>query len=152
MNRLTFNPTGSIRVPSVILLGFVLSAMALTLNVLLAGVAPAAFGVPNDLPVLELNRLMWATIPAVLGNTLGFYLAYRSIRLHALRKFLEPAALFYALFMIPPIYALLGGGTLAAFTVAALINTVPVALAVPVFLSLRPGHARQPQARGRAQA
>ena len=152
MNRLTFDQTGNIRAPSVVLLGFVLSGLALSLNVLLAGVAPTAFGVPSDLSVLGLNRLMWATIPAVLGNALGFYLAYRAPHPRALRKFLVPAAAFYGLFMIPHLWALLAGGTLGAFGVGALISTVPVALAVPVFLGLRPGTLRKPVVRSRARA
>ena len=142
MNQLTFDTNHRIRTMSVVLIGIVLSALALSLNLLIARLAPNLFGIPADLPLLTLNTLMLATIPAVLGNTLGFYLAYRSPHPHALRKFLIPAALFFVLFMLPHIWTLFTGGTLSAFALATLINTVPVGLAVSVFLNLRPKRAQ----------
>ena len=138
MNHLTFSPIGEIRTSSVILLCVLLSGLALSLNLLIAGVAPGVFGVANDHPVLSLNKLMLASIPAVLGNTLGFYLSYRSPGPRALVKFLVPAALFFVLFMSAPTWLLFTGGTPAAFALTALLNAAPVILAVSIFLSLRP--------------
>ena len=138
MDQLTFDTDHRIRTMSVVLVGIILSALALSLYLLIARIVPNLFRIPADLPLLTLSNLMLATIPAVLGNTLGFYLAYRSPHPHALRKFLIPAALFFVLFMLPHIWTLFTGGTLSAFALATLINTVPVGLAVSVFLSLRP--------------
>ncbi|BDP43932.1 hypothetical protein DAETH_39010 (plasmid) [Deinococcus aetherius] len=90
------------------------------------------------------GKLMLATLPAVLGNTLGFYLSYRAPHLRALSKFLLPAAAFFVLFMLPALWALLMGSGLGAFAAAALINIVPVAIAVPILLGLRPAAARRP--------
>ena len=53
-------------------------------------------------------------------------------------KFLAPAAGFFVAFMIPHIWGLLAGGTFAAFAVAAILSIVPVAIAVPTLLALRP--------------
>lgn len=138
MNSVMFGETGRLRTSSVLLAGLALSALALTVNTQVAAAAPAVLGAPNDLPPLSPARLMLATLPAVLGNTLGFFLAYRSPHPRALLKFLVPAALFFVLFMLPALWALLTGGSLAAFAVATVINVVPVAVAVPVLLSLRP--------------
>ena len=80
-----------------------------------------------------------ASVPAVLGNTYGLYMSYRSYDPRALVKFLSPAAGFSVAFMIPPVWGLIAGGNLAAFAVAALLNIVPVAVAVSVLLGLRPG-------------
>jgi hypothetical protein len=65
-------------------------------------------------------------------------MSYRHYDPRALVKFLAPAAGFFLLFMVPPVWGLLPGGTFATFAVASLLNIVPVAIAVPALLSLRP--------------
>lgn len=97
------------------------------------------FGAPGEVPAFGLGKILLASVPAVLGNTLGFYMSYRSYHPRALVKFLAPAAGIFTAFMIPPVWELLAGGNLATFAVASLLNVVPVALAVPVLLGLRPG-------------
>ncbi len=54
-------------------------------------------------------------------------------------KFLAPAAGFSVAFMIPTVWGLIAGGNLATFAVAALLNIVPVVVAVSVLLGLLPG-------------
>ena len=43
MNRITFSPEGEIRLPAVVLVGLVLSAVALTLDILIAQRGPGGF-------------------------------------------------------------------------------------------------------------
>lgn len=138
MNHVTFNSEGEIRPAAVVGVGLALSAVALGLDLGIAGAAPAALGSPGDAPALGFVKVLLSSVPAVLGNTLGFYLSYRSPHPRALRKFLAPAAGFYLAFMVPPVWALVAGGEPATFAVAAVLNTVPVALAVPALLVLRP--------------
>jgi hypothetical protein len=139
MHRITFSKGGDIRPAAVALVGLALSAIAVALDMLVATTAPSFFGTPGEVPAFGLGKVLLASIPAVLGNTLGFYMSYRSYHPRALLKFLVPAAGFFLLFMIPPMWGLLAGGTFAAFAVASLLNVVPVAIAVPALLSLRPG-------------
>ncbi len=139
MNRITFNQSGDIRPGAVVLVGLVLSAIALTLDMLIANVAPSFLGAPGEVPAFGLGKVLMASVPAVLGNAYGFYMSYRSYDPRALLKFLAPAAAFFLVFMIPPVWGLLAGGTFATFAVAALLNIIPVAIAVPVLLGLRPG-------------
>ena len=117
----------------------VLVAIAVALDMLVATAAPSVLGVPSDLPALGLGKVLLASIPAVLGNALGFYMSYRSYHSRALSKFLLPAAAFFLLFMIPPVWGLLAGGTPASFAATPLMNIVPVAIAVPALLGLRTG-------------
>ena len=138
MNRITFSQEGEIRPAAVALLGLVLSAVAFAIDSLIANAAPSAIGAPGEVPEFGIGKVLLATVPAVLGNTLGFYLSYRSYDPRALVKFLAPAAGFFVAFMVPPAWGLLAGGTLAAFAVAATLNVVPVAIAVTVLLALRP--------------
>jgi hypothetical protein len=138
MNRITFSPEGEIRPAAVVLVGLVLSAIALALDMLIANAAPSVFGAPGEVPEFGLGKVLLASIPAVLGNILGFYMSYRAYHPRALVKFIAPAAGFFAAFMIPPAWGLLAGGTFAAFAVASVLNVVPVAMAVSVLLGLRP--------------
>lgn len=139
MNRITFNQSGDIRPGAVVLVGLVLSAIALTLDTLIANVAPSFFGASGEVPAFGLGKVLMASVPAVLGNAYGFYMSYRAHDPKALLKFLAPAAAFFLAFMIPPVWGLLAGGTFATFAVAALLNIIPVAIAVPVLLGLRSG-------------
>ena len=120
------------------MVGLVLSAIAFTLDTLISGAAPSAFGTPGEVPAFGFGKVLLASVPAVLGNTLGFYLSYRAYHPRALVKFIAPAAGCFVAFMIPPVWGLLAGGTFAAFAVAATLNVVPVAIAVSVLLGLRP--------------
>jgi hypothetical protein len=138
MNRITFSKGGEIRPVAVVLVGLVLSAIALALDMLIVNAGPSFFGTPGEVPAFGFGKVLLASVPAVLGNTLGFYLSYRAYHPRALVKFIAPAAGFFVAFMIPPVWGLLVGGTVAAFAVASLLNVVPVAIAVPVLLSLRP--------------
>src|ERR687893_1808803 len=90
-------------------------------------------------------KVVLATVPAVLGNILGFYLSSRRYDPRALVKFLAPAAGFYVAFMSIPVWGLLSGGTFTAFAVGAILNTVAVAVAVPALLALRPGSKIAPE-------
>ncbi len=139
MDRITFSKGGDIRPAAVVLVGLALSAIALMLDMLVATAAPSVFGALGEIPAFGLGKVLMASVPAVLGNTLGFYMSYRSYHPRALVKFLAPAAAFFLAFMIPPVWGLLAGGTVASFAVASLLNIVPVAIAVPALLSLRPG-------------
>ena len=138
MNRITFSKDGGIRPAAVVLVGLVLSAVAFALDALIANAAPSAFGAPGEVPAFGPGKVLLASVPAVLGNTLGFYLSYRRYDPRALAKFLAPAAGFFAAFMVPPVWGLIAGGTFAAFAVASVLNVVPVAIAVSVLLALRP--------------
>lgn len=138
MKRMTLDPLGDIRPARVVLAGLVLSALALALDLLIADAAPAALGAPGEVPSFGFVKVLLASVPAVLGNALGFYLSYRSPHPRALTKFLAPAAGFFVAFMVPPVWALLAGGTAATFAVASLLNIVPVAIALPALLALRP--------------
>ena len=138
MNRITFSRGGDIRPAAVVLVGLVLSAIAFTLDTLIAGAAPSAFGTPGEVPTFGFGKVLLASVPAVLGNALGFYMSYRHYDPRALVKFLAPAAGFFLAFMVPPVWGLLAGGTFAAFAVTSLLNIVPVAIVVPALLSLRP--------------
>ncbi|CAA9453973.1 MAG: hypothetical protein AVDCRST_MAG80-2621 [uncultured Rubrobacteraceae bacterium] len=139
MNRITFSKGGDIRPAAVVLVGLVLSAIALALDTLIANAAPAAFGAPGEVSAFGPVKVLLASVPAVVGNTLGFYMSYRRYDPRALVKFLAPAAGFFVAFMVPPVWGLLAGGTFTAFAVASLLNIVPVAIAVPTLLGLRPG-------------
>jgi len=50
MNRITFNESGEIRGAAVVLVGLVLSAIALTLDMLIANAAPSFFGASGEVP------------------------------------------------------------------------------------------------------
>jgi uncharacterized membrane protein len=139
MNRITFNQEGEIRPTAVVLVGLVLSAVAFAINTLIANAAPAAFGAPGEVSQFGTVQVVLATVPAVLGNALGFYMSYRRYDKRALVKFLAPAAGFFVAFMSIPVWGLLAGGTFSAFAVASILNVVAVAVAVPALLALRPG-------------
>lgn len=136
--RTASSPNGRLWAGRVGLAALLLAATAAALDLLVAAAAPSVLGVPSDLPALGLVPVLLASIPAVLGNAFGFYTSYRSHQPRALRKFLVPAATFFALFMIPPVWRLLAGEAPAAFAAAALLNFLPVAIAVPALLRLRP--------------
>ncbi len=148
MNRITFSQEGEIRPDAVVLVGLVLSAIAFALDMLIATAAPSAIGVLSEVPTLGLVAVLMMSVPAVLGNTLGFYMSYRRYDPRADLKFLVPAAGFYMAFMVPHVWGLLAGGTFAAFAafaVAAILNAVPVAIAVTTLLALRPGPESAPE-------
>lgn len=138
MNRIAFSKEGGIRPVAVVLVGLVLSAIAFAINTLIANAAPPAFGAPGEVSQFGTMKVVLATIPAVLGNTLGFYMSYRKYDPRALVKFLAPAAGFYLAFMSIPVWGLLTGGTFTAFAVGAILNTVAVIVAVPALIALRP--------------
>ena len=140
MNRIVFSQEGEIRPAAVVGVGLVLSAVAFAINTLIANAAPPALGAPGEVSQFGFAKVVLATVPAVLGNALGFYMSYRSHHPRALVKFLAPAAGFFVAFMIPPAWTLLlGGGTVATFATSSVVNIVPVSLAVAAFLALRPG-------------
>ena len=144
MSRIVFSQEGEIRPAAVVGVGLLLSAIAFAVNARIAGAAPAAFGAPEELSQFGFVKVVLATGPAVLGNTLGFYMSYRRHDPWALVKFLAPAAGFYAAFMSIPVWGLISGGTFTAFAVGAILNTVAVAVAVPALLALRPQVAAEP--------
>ena len=139
MDRIMFGEEGEIRPVAVVGVGLILSAVAFAVNVLIVNAAPPALGAPGEVSQFGFLKVALATVPAVLGNALGFYMSYRKYDPRALLKFLVPAAGFYAAFMAVPVWGLISGGTLTAFAVGAIINTVAVAIAVPALLALRPG-------------
>ncbi|MEJ7840395.1 MAG: hypothetical protein WKF95_01400 [Rubrobacter sp.] len=139
MNRVTFNESGDVRGAAVVLVGLTLSVIAFALDVLISTVGPSVVGAPGEVPAFGLGKVLLASVPAVLGNAYGFYSSYRAHDPKALLKFLAPSAAFFVAFMIPPVWGLIAGGNLATFAVAALLNIVPVAVAVSVLLGLRPG-------------
>jgi hypothetical protein len=143
MNRILFSGGGEIRPAAVVAVGLVLSAVAFGINMLIANAAPPALGVPGEASQFGTVKVVLATVPAVLGNVLGFYMSYRKYDPRALVKFLAPAAGFYAAFMSIPVWGLLSGGTFTAFAVGAILNTV--AIAVPALLALRPGSKIAPE-------
>ena len=102
MNRITFSKDGALRPATVVLVGLVLSAIAFALDTLIANAAPAGFGAPGEVPAFGAGKVLLASVPAVLGNTLGFYLSYRAYHPRALAKFFAPAARFFVAFTIPP--------------------------------------------------
>jgi hypothetical protein len=138
MNRIVFSREGGIRPAVVVGVGLLLSAIAFAVNMLIANAAPPAFGAPEEVSQFGFAKVLMATVPAVLGNALGFYMSYRRYDPQALVKFLAPAAGFYVAFMSIPVWALISGGTYTAFAVGAILNTVAVAIAVPALLALRP--------------
>ena len=139
MNRVMFGREGDIRPAAVVGVGVLLSAIAFAVSMLVANAAPPAFGAPGEVSRFGFAKVALATVPAVLGNALGFYMSYRRHDKRALVKFLAPAAGFYVAFMAIPAWGLLAGGTFTAFAVGATINTVAVGVAVPALLVLRPG-------------
>ena len=141
MNRIMFSREGEIRPAAVVLVGLVLSAMAFGINTLIANAVPPALGAPGEVSQFGTIKVALATFPAVLGNTLGFHMSYRRYDPRALVKFLAPAAGFFVAFMGLPVWGLISGGTITAFAVAATLNVVAVAVAVPALLAMRPGAA-----------
>ncbi len=139
MNYIVFGRKGEIRPAGVVLVGLVLSAIAFAINALIANVVPPALGATDEVGQFGFVKVSLATIPAVLGNTLGFYISYRRYDPRAVVKFLAPAAGFYLAFMAIPLWGLISGGTLTAFAVGAILNTIAIAVAVPALLVLRPG-------------
>ncbi len=138
MNRIMFSEEGGIRPVAVVVVGLVLSAVAFAINMLIANTAPGALGVPGEVSQFGAVKVVLATVPAVLGNTLGFYMSYRRYDPRADLKFLAPAAGFFVAFMGLPVWGLISGGTITAFAVASTLNIVAVAVAVPALLALRP--------------
>jgi hypothetical protein len=138
MKRITLCRGGRLSLAALALVTLALSAVALAIDMLVAAVAPSVLGEPSDDLVLGLVGVSLASIPPVLGNAIGFYFSYRSYDPRALLKFLAPAAAFYLIFMIPPVWGLVAGGAFASFAVASALNVVPLAVALPVLLSLRP--------------
>ena len=144
MSRIVFGREGGIRPVAVVLVGLVLSAVAFAVNTLISGSVPPALGAPEEASQFGFVKVVLATVPAVLGNALGFYMSYREPDPRADLKFLAPAAGFYLVFMSIPVWGLASGGTLTAFAVGATLNTVAVAVAVPALLALRPQSAAAP--------
>lgn len=138
MNRVVFSQEGEIRPAAVVGLGLILSAIAFAINTLIANAAPPLLGAPDEVSQFGFVKVVLATVPAVLGNALGFYMSYRRYDPRALVKFLAPAAGFYVAFMAVPLWGLISGGTLTAFAVGSTLNTIAVAVAVPALLALRP--------------
>lgn len=144
INRITFDREGKIRPVAVVLVGLILSTMAFALDWMVVRNAPAVFGSWGEVHDFRVGKALMASFPAVLGNTLGFYMSHRAPDPRALVKFLAPAAGFFVLFMTPPAWTLiLGGGTVATFATSTVLNVIPVGLAVATFLALRPG--RRPE-------
>ncbi len=139
MNRITFSLEGKIRLTAMVLVGLILSAVAFALDMLIATTAPSFIGAPGEVAALGLATVLGMSVLAVLGNTIGFYYAYRRYDPRANLKFLAPAAGFYLAFMAPHVWGLLAGGTFANFAVAAVLTTLPVTIGVTTLLSLRPG-------------
>jgi hypothetical protein len=146
MNGITFSPEGKIRPAAVVLVGLVLSAVAFALDMVVATAAPSAFGAPGEVAALGFATVLGMSVPAVLGNTVGFYYSYRRYDPRALVKFLAPGAGFYVAFMVPHVWGLLAGGTFANFGVAAALTTLPVTIGVTTLLALRPGPVNPPHA------
>jgi hypothetical protein len=119
----------------VVLVGLVLSAIAFAINALIANVVPPALGAPDEVGQFGFVKVLLATIPAVLGSTLGFYISYRRYDPRAVVKFLAPAAGFYLAFMAIPLWGLISVGSV--------LNTI--AVAVPALLVLRPGTEVDPE-------
>jgi hypothetical protein len=138
MNRIVFSREGEIHPAAVVLVGLILSAIAFALDMLIATAAPTALGAPGEVATLGFATVLMMSVPAVLGNTLGFYMSYRRYDPRALVKFLAPAAGFFVAFMVPHVWGLIAGGTFANFAVAAILSIVPVAIAVTTLLALRP--------------
>lgn len=138
MNRVVFSRGGGIRPAAVVGVGMILSAIAFAINMLIANAAPPAFGALGEVSRFGFVKVALATVPAVLGNVLGFYMSYRKYDPRALVKFLAPAAGFYAAFMAIPAWGLISGDTLTAFAVGAIINAVAVAVAIAVPPPVRP--------------
>lgn len=145
MGRIVFSQEGGIRPAALVGFGLVLSAVAFAINTLIANAAPPLLGAPGEVSQFGLVKVVLATVPAVLGNTLGFYMSYRRYDPRALAKFLAPAAGFYLAFMSIPTWGLISGGTLTTFAVGSALNTVAVAVAVPALLVLRPGPETAPE-------
>ncbi len=153
MNRIVFGKEGEIRPAAVVLAGLILSTIAFALDWMIVRNAPAIFGSLGEVHEFGVGKALLASFPAVLGNTLGFYLSYRRPDPRALAKFLAPAAGFFVLFMIPPAWTLLlGGGTAATFATSTVLNIVPVSLAVAAFLALRPRPESAPEPVSELQA
>lgn len=104
MKRITSSKGGDLRPAGLVLVALVLATITVALDMLVATAATSVLGVPSDLPALGLGEVLLASIPAVLGNALGFYMSYRSYHPRALSKFLVPAAAFFLLFMIPLVW------------------------------------------------
>lgn len=146
MNRIVFGEEGGIRPAAVIVAGLVLSTIAFALDLMVIRNAPAIFGSLGEVHEFGIGKALLASFPAVLGNTLGFYMSYRGYDPRALVKFLAPAAGFFVLFMIPPVWTLiLGGGTLGTFATSAVLNIVPVSVGVAALLALRPERESAPE-------
>lgn len=142
MNRITFSPEGKIRPAAVALVGLALSAVAFALDMLIATTAPSFIGAPGEVAALGFATVLLMSVPWGLGNSLGFYIAYRRYDPRALVKFLAVVAGIYVAFMILPVWGLLAGGTFANFAVAAVLTTLPVIISVTMLLALRPVNAR----------
>ena len=68
MNRITFSTEGEIRTALVVLVGLILSAIAFTLDVLIANAASWAFGAPGEVPAFGLFTVLMMSVPAVLAT------------------------------------------------------------------------------------
>ena len=151
MNRIAFSKEGGIRPVAVVLVGLVLSAVAFALDWTIIRNASALFGSLGEVHEFGVGKALLASVPAALGNTLGFYLSYRAYDPRALAKFLAPAAGFFVLGMIPPAGTLLlGRDTLGTFATSAALSTVSVGLAVTALLALRPERESTPEGIGDA--
>jgi hypothetical protein len=78
MNRITFSKDGEIRPAVVVLVGMVLSTIAFALDSMIIRNASAIFGPLGEVHEFGIGKARLASFPAVLGNTLGFYMSYRS--------------------------------------------------------------------------
>jgi hypothetical protein len=106
---------------------------------LIATTAPSFIGAPGEVAALGFATVLGMSVPAVLGNTMGFYYSYRRYDPRGNLKFLVPATGFYVAFMVPHAWGLLAGGTFANFAVSAALTTLPVTIGVTTLFALRPG-------------
>jgi len=116
----------------------ILAAASLAINLTATRAAAAVLGLSDHLPALAFPQIVPVSVLPVLGYGFGFYMSYRSRRPRALLLFIGPGAAIFLALIIKPALGLLNSGSLASFAVTLLVNAVPVLVAVPVLLRLRP--------------
>ncbi|MEA2271420.1 MAG: hypothetical protein QOI98_128 [Solirubrobacteraceae bacterium] len=112
--------------------------VAVAINLLLRTLAIHVADVPSDLDALNGPAFIMGTIMPVIGNTGGFFAAYRHpyrdgvepARKHHL-LFLLPGAAFFCAAMILALVSLPHGASTKEILTAVVVNIVPTALVLP---------------------
>lgn len=111
--------------------------VAFLVNCTIVAVAVQAVNVPGDNEMIDFPVLVFASIGPVLGNCIGFLLAYRRPSRASLVGFLAPGIVITAVFVVLAVQQLAEHDDIGVMVTALLVTVAPTAVAVAGLLRRR---------------